>query len=492
MTYEIKGKNNIYELVVGCEIHAQIASNSKLFSRAAVGFGAAQNSQVSLVDAAMPGMLPAINEECVKQAIKTGLGINAQINLTSVFDRKNYFYADLPQGYQISQFFTPIVGEGFVEISLGGKNGATDASSYKKTIHIERIHLEQDAGKSIHDQDPHCSLIDLNRSGVGLMEIVSKPDMSSPEEAMEYVKKIRAIVRALGTSDGDMEKGNLRCDANVSVRLQGAEKLGTRCEIKNINSTRNIGRAIEFEAARQVEILENGGKISQETRLFDAITGETRTMRSKEEAMDYRYFPDPDLPPLVFTQEFVEEIRKSLPELPDAKKERYIREFKIPEYDAGVLTLESEISEYFEKLIAKHEAKMCVTWLTVELLGRMNKLGINFENLKVDADKLIGLLDLMKDGTISGKIAKDVLDIMIETGEEAAQIVENKGFKQVSDSSALEKIIDEVMAKNPQFVTDFRAGKEKLFGFFVGQVMKESKGQANPSVVNELLKKKLQ
>lgn len=483
MTYVIKGKNNDYELVVGCEIHAQVASQSKLFSRAATEFGAPQNSQVSLVDAAMPGMLPTINEECVKQAVKTGLGINAQINLRSIFDRKNYFYPDLPQGYQISQFLDPIVGEGEVEITL------EDGS--KKIIRVERIHLEQDAGKSIHDQHPTLTLIDLNRCGVALMEIVSKPDMRSPFEATEYVKAIRGIVRALGTSDGDMEKGNLRCDANVSVRKIGEEKLGTRCEIKNLNSMRNIGRAIEFEAARQVEILENGGKIDQETRLFDAITGETRTMRSKEDAMDYRYFPDPDLPPLVLSQEFVNDIKKSLPELPQAKKDRYIKELFIPEYDAGVLTADTEITTYFEKLIQKHEPKICVTWLTVELFGRMNKLGINFENLKVSAENLVGLLDLIKSGEISGKIAKDVLDVMVETGETAAKIVESKGLKQVSDTGAIEKIIDDVIAKNPQMYADYKSGKDKLFGFFVGQVMKESKGQANPTVVNELLKKKL-
>lgn len=483
MTYIIKGKNNDYELVVGCEIHAQVASESKLFSRSSVKFGAPQNSQVSFIDAAMPGMLPAINEKCVKQAVKTGLGINAQINLRSVFDRKNYFYADLPQGYQISQFSHPIVGEGVVEIF--------NEDGVKKSIGVERIHLEQDAGKSIHDQSPTLTLIDLNRAGVALMEIVSKPDIRSPFEACEYVKKIRSIARALETCDGDMEKGNLRCDANVSVRLVGAEKLGTRCEIKNLNSIRNISRAIEFEAARQVEILENGGTISQETRLFDALNGETRTMRSKEDAMDYRYFPDPDLPPLVLTQEYVDEIKKSLPELPDAKKVRYMREFGIPEYDAGVLTIDTDISAYFEQLIKKHDPKISVTWLTVELFGRMNKLGINFENLKIDAPKLIGLLDLMKDGTISGKIAKDVLDIMIETGEDAAAIVDYKGFKQVSDVSAIEKIIDKVIAENQPSVEEYKAGREKLFGFFVGQVMKESRGQANPSVVNELLKKKL-
>ena len=482
MTYIIQGKNSEYELVVGCEIHAQVASKSKLFSRADTSFGAQQNSHVSLVDAAMPGMLPTINEECVKQAVKTGLGINAQVNLKSIFDRKNYFYPDLPQGYQISQFSDPIIGEGEVEILLENHE--------KKKIRIERIHLEQDAGKSIHDQHPTKSLIDLNRSGVALMEIVSKPDMRSPHEAAEYVKTIRAILRALETSDGDMEKGNLRCDANVSVRKVGEEKLGTRCEIKNLNSMRNIARAIEFEAQRQVDILEDGGKISQETRLFDTITGETRTMRSKEDAMDYRYFPDPDLPPLVISQEFVDELKKSLPEMPQQKKARYMA-LGIPEYDAGVLTADTEISAYFEKLLTQHEPKICVTWLTVELFGRMNKAGINFENLKVSSDNLCGLLDLIKSGEISGKIAKDVLDEMFESGEPAAKIVESKGLKQVSDTGAIEKIIDEVLAKNPSQLENYRAGQEKLFGFFVGQIMKESKGQANPAMVNELLKKKL-
>ena len=481
MTYIIQGKNNVYELVVGCEIHAQVASHSKLFSRAATEFGAAQNSHVSLVDAAMPGMLPTINEECVKQAVKTGLGINAQINLRSIFDRKNYFYPDLPQGYQISQFLDPIVGEGEVEITL------EDGS--KKVIRVERIHLEQDAGKSIHDQHPTMSLIDLNRSGVALMEIVSKPDMSSPFEASEYVKTVRAIVRTLGTSDGDMEKGNLRCDANVSVRKIGVKTLGTRCEIKNLNSMRNISRAIEFEAARQVEILENGGKIDQETRLFDAITGETRTMRSKEDAMDYRYFPDPDLPPLVISQEYVDEIKRSLPELPQARKARYIRDLGLTEYDAGVLTANEEISTYFEALITKHEPRICVTWFTVELFGRMNKLGINFENLKVSAENLCGLFDLMKSGEISGKIAKDVLDVMVETGEGATKIVESKGLKQVSDVGAIEKIIAEVIAANADQFAKYAAGDEKLHGFFVGQSLKASKGQANPGMVNEILRK---
>lgn len=506
MTYIIKGKNDNYELVIGCEIHAQIATNSKLFSRSATAFGAPQNSQVSFVDAAMPGMLPVINEFAVEQAVKTGLGLNAKINLFSVFDRKNYFYADLPQGYQISQFLDPIVGEGFVEIEVenedkssspypGGSSFAEGktmgVNKYKKRVGITRLHLEQDAGKSIHDGHPHLSLIDLNRSGVALMEIVSEPDLRTPYEAAEYVKKIRAIVRALETCDGDMEKGNLRCDANVSVRKVGTEKFGTRCEIKNLNSTRNIIRAIEFEAQRQVDILENGGSIDQETRLFDAITGETRTMRSKEDAMDYRYFPDPDLPPLVISQDLVDSIRKSMPELPDAKKERYVKELGISEYDAGVLTADSEVCNYFEKLIAKHDPKLCLTWLTVELFGRMNKFGIAFENLKISAEDLSELLDLIKSGEISGKIAKDVLDFMFETGDAPAKIVEEKGFKQVSDSGALEKIIDAVMANNPDKVAEYRAGKDKLFGFFVGQAMKESKGQANPNVVNDLLKKKL-
>ena len=483
MTYTIQGKNNLYELVIGCEIHAQIASESKLFSRASTAFGSEQNSQVSLVDCAMPGMLPVINQKCVEQAVKTGLGINAKINLHSFFDRKNYFYPDLPQGYQISQFTVPIVGEGCVEIEL--------ENSQKKLIRIERIHLEQDAGKSIHDQHPTCSLIDLNRAGVGLMEIVSKPDLSSPFEASEYVKTIRSIVRCLGTSDGDMEKGNLRCDANVSVRIVGEKKLGTRCEIKNLNSMRNIARAIEFEANRQVEILENGGKIDQETRLFDALTGETRTMRSKEDAMDYRYFPDPDLPDLVISQQFVDDIKKNLPELPQFRKKRYVENLGIAPYDAGVITADQEIIDYFEELIKKHDPKLCVTWLTVEMFGRMNKLSINFENLKVKASDLCGLLDLIKTGEISGKIAKDVLDAMIETGDSAKKIVESKGLKQVSDPQALEKIIDEVIKNNQENFAKCQAGDEKLFGFFVGQIMKASKGQANPQLVNEILRKKI-
>ena len=483
MSYLIKGKNHDYELVIGCEIHAQIASNSKLFSRSSTKFGSLQNSQTSLIDAAMPGMLPVINELAVKQAIKTGLAINAKINLKSVFDRKNYFYPDLPQGYQISQFLDPIVGYGEVEIEL--------EDSSKKKIGVTRIHIEQDAGKLIHDKHPTLSLVDLNRSGVGLMEIVSEPDMSSPFEACEYVKKIRSIIRAIGSSDGDMEKGNLRCDANVSVRIKGDKNLGTRCEIKNLNSINNISKAIEFEAKRQVKILENGGKIDQETRLFDAIGGETRTMRSKEDAMDYRYFPDPDLPMLVISQELVDQIKATLPELPDVKKERYIKEFNIPAYDAGVLTSDTDISAYFEELVAKHDPKMCVTWLTVELFGRMNKLGINFENLKISASDLGELLDSIKSGEISGKIAKEVLDFMFETGKKAGDIIAEKGFKQVSDSGALQKIIDKVLSENPEKLAEYKSGKDKLFGFFVGQVMKESQGQANPASVNKILQENL-
>ncbi|MFT6332428.1 MAG: aspartyl-tRNA(Asn)/glutamyl-tRNA(Gln) amidotransferase subunit B [Lentimonas sp.] len=493
MKYTIKSNVNTYELVIGCEIHAQIASNSKLFSRSSTTFGAPQNSQVSFVDAAMPGMLPVINEIAVSQAVKTGIGLNAKINLRSIFDRKNYFYADLPQGYQISQFSDPIVGEGVVEIEIPVENKGENKTepAIKKNIGITRLHLEQDAGKSIHDGHPSFSLIDLNRCGVALMEIVSDPDLSSPIEAAEYVKKIRAIVRALNTCDGDMEKGNLRCDANVSVRLVGETELGTRCEIKNLNSTRNIVRAIEFEAARQVEIIENGGKINQETRLFDAVTGETRTMRSKEDAMDYRYFPDPDLPPLEISQEMVDKIKAAMPELPDAKKERYIEEFSVSEYDAGVLTSDKEISRYFETLIKKHELKLCLTWLTVEFLGRMNKEAVSFSNVKVSAEKLSDLLSLIASGEISGKIAKEVLDFMFESGDEAKKIIEEKGFKQVSDTGAIDKIIDIVIAANPEKVEQFHSGKDKLFGFFVGQVMKESKGQANPKVVNEMLQKKL-
>jgi len=481
--YQIQGKNNIFEVVIGCEIHAQISTQSKLFSRSATAYGSAPNSQVNLIDAALPGMLPTINIEAIKQTIKTGLGINAKINLVSVFDRKNYFYPDLPQGYQISQYLHPLVGEGSIDITL------EDGS--QKTINIERIHLEQDAGKSIHDQHPQFSFIDLNRAGVALMEIVSKPDMRSPQEAAEYVKTIRALVRSLKTCDGDMEKGNLRCDANVSVRVLGTTTLGTRCEIKNLNSMRNIARAIEFEAKRQVELIESGSLVLQQTRLFDAVNGETRAIRSKEDAMDYRYFPDPDLPKLVLNQDFVDDIKQNLPELPWHKKSRYISQYGISEYDAGVLTADDDISNYFEKLVAKHEAKICVTWLTVELFGRINKLGINFSDISISANDLIDLLDLIKAQTISGKIAKDVLDAMLVTGKKASVIIEEKGLKQVSDVGALIAIVDKVIANNQDNFLKCVNGDQKLFGFFIGQIMKESKGQANPQLVNQILQEKI-
>jgi aspartyl-tRNA(Asn)/glutamyl-tRNA(Gln) amidotransferase subunit B len=481
--YLIQGKNNQYELTIGCEIHAQVATESKLFSRSSTKFGAPQNSQTSFIDAAMPGMLPTINKEAVRLAIKTGLGINAKINKRSIFDRKNYFYADLPQGYQISQYLDPIVSGGYVDINLENGN--------KKTIKIERIHLEQDAGKSIHDQDPKLSFIDLNRSGVPLMEIVSEPDMSSPFEAAEYVKKIRSIVRSLESSDGDMEKGNLRCDANVSVKIKGVNELGTRCEIKNLNSTRNIMAAIEFEANRQVEILENGGEIDQETRLFDALTGETKTMRSKEDAMDYRYFPDPDLPALVISDEIIKEIKKEMPELPDAKKSRYMADFAVSDYDATILTSDNVISQFFEEAIKENDAKTAITWINVELLGRANKLNLKFSDLKFGAKELADLLSLIKKNVISGKIAKDVLDIMIETGQEPEKIVEEKGLKQVTDTGAIKEQISKILEANPDKVEQYKSGKDKLFGFFVGQVMKESKGKANPQIVNQLLKELL-
>ena len=478
----IQGKTGEWEIVIGLEVHAQVDSNAKLFSGASTEFGAEPNTQVSFVDAAMPGMLPVINGYCVEQAVKTGLGLNAQIHLHSVFDRKNYFYPDLPQGYQISQFLDPIVGKGSLVIDL--PDGTT------KTIGITRLHLEQDAGKSLHDQSPTASFIDLNRCGVALMEIVSEPEMRSAEEAAEYVKKLRNLLRYLGTCDGDMEKGSLRCDANVSVRKLG-DPLGTRCEIKNINSTRNILRAIEYEAARQVEVIEAGGRIDQETRLYDAGLNETRTMRSKEDAHDYRYFPDPDLPPLVISQAFVDNIRASMPELPDQKKERYIREFGLSPYDASVLTAEKQSAEYFETVVKGNDPKLASNWITAELFGRLNKLGLGIENSPVSAKEFSGLVKLMGDNVISGKIAKEVLDLMIESGKSAADIVAEKGLTQITDTGAIETIIDKIIAANPENVAAYRAGKDKIFGFFVGQVMKETGGKANPAAVNELLKKKL-
>lgn len=477
----IKGNTGDWEIIIGLEIHAQMSTNSKLFSGAPIAFGAETNNNVSFVDAAMPGMLPVINEKAIELAVRTGLALGSVINLKSVFDRKNYFYPDLPQGYQISQFLDPIVGKG--EITLDMPDGST------KTVGITRIHVEQDAGKSLHEYSPKNSYIDLNRAGVALMEIVSEPDMRSADEAAAYVKKLRSIVRYVGSCDGDMEKGNLRCDANVSVRKPG-DKLGTRCEIKNVNSVRFLHKAIEFEAMRQVEILESGGTITQETRLFDSTKGETRTMRSKEDAMDYRYFPDPDLLPLILTQEYVDGIKKTLPELPDQKKERYMS-MGLSAYDASVIVAEKETTEYYEQLAKGRDAKLASNWMTGELFGRLNKAGIAFEDSPIPADKLAGLLDLISNNTISGKIAKDVLDKMFESGKDASTIVEEEGLKQVTDTGAIEKVIDEVIAANPDKVAEYKGGKDKLFGFFVGQVLKASGGKANPAMVNDILKQKL-
>jgi len=481
MSQMIKGNTGDWEIVIGLEIHAQMATNSKLFSGAPIAFGAETNNNVSFVDAAMPGMLPVINEKAIELAVRTGLALGSQINLKSVFDRKNYFYPDLPQGYQISQYLDPIVGKG--EITLDMPDGS------QKKVGVTRIHVEQDAGKSLHEYNPKNSYIDLNRAGVALMEIVSEPDMRSADEAAAYVKKIRSIVRYVGSCDGDMEKGNLRCDANVSVRKPG-QPFGTRCEIKNVNSVRFIHKAIEFEAMRQVEILESGGTITQETRLFDSAKGETRTMRSKEDAMDYRYFPDPDLLPLVITQEYVDEIKRTLPELPDQKKERYIAMGLSP-YDASVIVAEKETTDYFETLAKGRDAKLASNWMTGELFGRLNKAGIAFEDSPISAEKLAGLIDLIADNTISGKIAKDVLDKMFETGNDASVIVEEQGLKQVTDTGAIEKVIDEVISANPDKVAEYKSGKDKLFGFFVGQVLKASGGKANPAMVNDILKQKL-
>ena len=477
----LKGSTGDWEVVVGLEVHAQVSSEAKLFSSAATKFGSEPNSQVSLVDAAMPGMLPVINKECVRQAIKTGLGINAKINLFSVFDRKNYFYPDLPQGYQISQFKQPIVGEGFLEIEV---------SDGLKKIEIERLHLEQDAGKSIHDKHPSRSFIDLNRSGVALMEIVSKPDIRSGEEAGAYLKKLRSIVRYLETCDGNMQEGSLRCDVNVSVRKPGQE-LGTRCEIKNVNSIRFVQQAIEYEARRQIEIIEEGHSIDQETRLFDPNKGETRSMRSKEEAHDYRYFPDPDLLPLEFSEALVESIARDMPELPDAKRARFIEEYELSEADATLLVEERETSEFYEKMAVGRDKKLSANWLGTELFGALNKEGLSLKESPITAESLGRLIELISDGTISGRIAKDVFTEMFESGEDAVAIVEKKGLTQISDSGAILELVESVISDNESKVADFRDGKDKLFGFFVGQVMKRSQGKANPKLVNDLLKDKL-
>ncbi len=482
MTYIVKGETGDWEIVVGLEVHAQILTNSKLFSGAATEFGAAPNSQVSMVDAAMPGMLPVVNKEAIRKAVMTGLGLNAKINLTSIFERKNYFYPDLPQGYQISQYEVPIVGEGFVEIDLG--DGTT------KKVGIERLHVEQDAGKNIHDQHPSKSYVDLNRSGNPLMEIVSKPDIRSPEEAGEYVSKLRSIVRYLGTCDGNMDEGSMRCDVNVSVRRPG-DGLGTRCEIKNVNSVRFVQQAIEYEAQRQVEEIEAGRRIIQQTRLFNTKDGTTRAMRSKEDAHDYRYFPDPDLLPITITQEFVDDLRANLPELPDAKKKRFLA-LGLSMEDVSVLIAEKSRAEYFEKVVAVgKDAKLSTNWLLTELLGALNKVSVDLEKSPVSAEHLGELVALIADNTISGRIAKDVFAEMFETGKTAGAIVEEKGLKQITDTGAIEKVIDDVIAANPDKVAEYRSGKDKLFGFFVGQVLKASGGKANPAMVNEILKSKL-
>src|SRR6186713_3205613 len=477
----IKGATGDWEVVIGMEIHAQVTSESKLFSGAATEFGGAPNSHVSLVDAAMPGMLPVINEECVRQAVRTGLGLNAKINLRSVFDRKNYFYPDLPQGYQISQYKSPIVGEGEVVVTL--PDGET------VTIGIERLHLEQDAGKSLHDQHPNMSAIDLNRSGVALMEIVSKPDLRSSEEAKAFLAKLRSILRYLGTCDGDMEKGSLRADVNVSVRKPG-EPLGTRCEIKNVNSIRFIGQAIEHEARRQIEIIEEGGTIDQETRLFDPTKGETRSMRSQEEAHDYRYFPDPDLLPLVFDQPYVDALAGKLPELPDEKKSRFMRDFSLSDYDAGVLVAEREAAEFFEAVAKGRDGKAAANWVINELFGRLNKEGKTIASSPLSAGQLGAMLDLIRDGTISGKIAKDLFEIVWTEGGDPRAIVEQRGMKQVTDIAAIEKVVDDIVAKNPDKVADAQSNP-KAIGWFVGQVMKSSGGKASPQAVNDILKRKL-
>ena len=482
----LKGATGDWETVIGMEIHAQVTSHSKLFSGASTAFGGAPNTHVSLVDAAMPGMLPVINEECVRQAVRTGLGLKAKINLKSIFDRKNYFYPDSPQGYQISQYKSPVVGEGEVLIELDGGRSVT--------IGIERLHLEQDAGKLLHDQSPTMSCVDLNRVGVALMEIVSKPDIRDAEQAKAYVTKLRSILRYLGTCDGDMEKGNLRADVNVSVRRPG-EPLGTRCEIKNMNSINFIGQAIEYEARRQIEILEDGGKIDQETRLYDPNKGETRSMRSKEDAQDYRYFPDPDLLPLELTPAFVEALKSGLTELPDDKKARFVGDLGLSPYDAGVLVAERESADYFERTLSglqsgKKDAKLAANWVINELFGRLNKEGRAIAASPISTEQLGAIINLIGQGTISGKIAKDLFEVVWTEGGDPVALVEARGMKQVTDLGAIEKVIDDIIAANPDKVAQAQA-KPQMVGWFVGQVMKSSGGKANPQSVNELLKQKL-
>jgi aspartyl-tRNA(Asn)/glutamyl-tRNA(Gln) amidotransferase subunit B len=477
----IEGKTGRWEVVIGMEVHAQVLSKAKLFSGASTAFGAEPNTQVSFVDAAMPGMLPVINDYCVEQAVRTGLGLKARINLRSVFDRKNYFYPDLPQGYQISQYTQPVVGTGQLTIDL--KDGES------RTVGITRLHLEQDAGKSIHDQDPKLTFVDLNRSGTALMEIVSEPDMRSSEEAAAYLKKLRSILRYLGTCDGNMDEGSMRADVNVSVRKPGAP-FGTRCEIKNVNSVRFVQQAIEYEARRQIEILEEGGSIQQQTRLFDPGRGETRAMRTKEEAHDYRYFPDPDLLPLELEPDWVERIKQTLPELPDEKKARFMKDYGLTAYDAGVLVAERASADYFETVAKGRDGKVAANWVMGELFAVLNKTNVGIEASPVSAEALGGLLDLLKDGTISGRIAKDVFAAMVETGKPAKAIVEEKGLKQITDTGAIEAAADKVIAGNPKQVEQYRKNPN-IIGWFVGQVMKATGGKANPAAVNEILRKKL-
>ena len=480
--YFIKGEKNNYEVIIGLEVHAQVSSNSKLFSGSATKFGAEPNSQVSLIDSAFPGMLPVINKECINQAIRTGLGLNAKINNNSVFDRKNYFYADLPQGYQISQYKNPIVGEGKVLL---------DMPYGSKEIGIERLHLEQDAGKSIHDMDPSSTYVDLNRSGIALMEIVSKPDLRSPEEVNAYIKKLRTIMRYLGTCDGNMQEGSLRADVNVSVRQVGDKNFGTRCEIKNVNSIKFMQMAIEYEANRQVELLDEGKKIEQETRLFDTKKNETRSMRSKEDAHDYRYFPDPDLLPLKIEQKLIDDLKKTLPELPDNKKERFMSDYGLNSYEANVLVSEKEISNYYEEVAKISDKKLAATWMMGDLFAMLNDKGLNISKSPISAKNFAELVQSIKSGEISGRIAKEVFELMVESGDNAKKIIESKGMKQQSDPKELEKIINEILTKNKDKVDQYKSGKEKLFGFFVGQVMKQSGGKANPQLTNDILKKLL-
>ena len=480
--YFLEGKTGKWEVVIGLEVHAQITSNAKLFSSSSTKFGSNPNSQVSFVDAAMPGMLPVINKYCVEQAVKTGLGLKATINNFSKFDRKNYFYADLPQGHQISQFKFPIVGEG--EIVLDMPYGT-------KIAGIERLHLEQDAGKSLHDQDPSSSFVDLNRSGIALMEIVGKPDLRSPDEVAQYVKKLRSIMRYLNTCDGNMDEGSLRADVNVSVRKVGSSDLGTRCEIKNVNSIKFMQQAIEYEAKRQIEIIEEGGTIDQQTRLFDTKKIETRSMRSKEDAHDYRYFPDPDLLPLVLEQSFVDKIKNSLPELPDEKKIRLMNDFDLSSYDASIVVSDQDISQYYEEVAKDSDYKLAANWMIVELFGVLNKEGKEIKDSPVSARNLSKLINLIKDNTISGKIAKTVFEEMVKNNEDPEKIVNEKGMKQQSDPEELKKIIDTILKNNEDKVEQYKAGKDKLFGFFVGEAMKNTQGKGNPKLINDILKEQL-